>query len=160
MDITITSGCDEIDVARTLFNEYVQALGADMGFQGYDKELMTLPGRYAPPDGRLLIAYAGNAAAGCVALRPLSADVCELKRLYVRPTFRRMGIGEALARRAVKDAAQIGYGRIVLDTLCSMTAAIGLYMKLGFFHIPSYYANPLPGAAFMGRDLLLREVEY
>jgi ribosomal protein S18 acetylase RimI-like enzyme len=144
---------DAIDDVKTLFKEYAVAAKADLCFQDFDQELLTLPGSYDLPDGRLYIAYDGSASAGCVAMRPLSAETCKMKRLYVRPAFRRTGLGEMLARQIISDAAQVGYGRIVLDTLSSMTAAIDLYLKLGFSVVTPYYTNPLPGTVYMGLDI-------
>ena len=153
VSIHIALAYDAIDDVKTLFNEYAHAVGDALCFQGFGRELSTLPGRYSLPDGRLYVAYDGNAAAGCVAMRSLSTDICEMKRLYVRPAFRRTGLGEMLTRQIISDAVQIGYGRIVLDTLSSMTAAIDLYLKLRFSVVPPYNAKPLPGAVYMGMEL-------
>lgn len=135
--------------ARQLFRDYAAGLGVDLCFQGFDAELATLPGKYAPPDGRLLIARDGDAAVGCIGLRRLDATTGEVKRLYVRPVARGHGLGEALARRVIDAAREIGYRRLVLDTLAPMTEARSLYRSLGFREIPRYYANPLSGVTYM-----------
>jgi ribosomal protein S18 acetylase RimI-like enzyme len=139
----------DIDVARELFREYATALGVDLEFQGFSEELATLPGRYAPPRGRLLLAWEGAEAAGCVALRPLEPGICEMKRLYVRPACRGAGLGRRLAERILQEARDAGYGRMQLDTLPAMTGALALYQALGFRPIPPYRANPIDGAVFL-----------
>ena len=144
---------DALDEIRTLFREYADWLGVDLCFQSFEQELKSLPGRYALPGGRLYIAREDGKAAGCVALRPLDGGNCEMKRLYVRPEFRGTGMGEALVRRIIQDAAAIGYRRMVLDTLITMQPAIRLYQKLGFMVIEPYYDNPIEGAVYLGMDL-------
>jgi ribosomal protein S18 acetylase RimI-like enzyme len=136
--------CD-LDTVRRLFREYADGLGIDLAYQGFDEELAQLPGRYAPPAGGLLLALGDSGAVlGRVGLRPLKrVEVCELKRLYVRPAARGAGLGLALARSAVERAAAIGYREIVLDTLPSMTPAIAVYRALGFEPIP-----PIPMLSF------------
>jgi len=118
-----------------------------------DRELATLPGAYSPPHGRLLLARQGAEVAGCVALRPLEADRCEMKRLYLRPPFRGQGIGRDLAEAIIAEARAIGYRSICLDTLASMDAARAMYASLGFRAIPAYYDNPLPGVLYAALDL-------
>jgi putative acetyltransferase len=139
---------------RELFTEYARDLKIDLCFQNFDRELAELPGQYAPPRGRLWLALVEGAAAGCVALRPNSDEICEMKRLYVRPAFRRSGTGRALAHTAVGAAKQLGYHSMRLDTLSAMTEAIALYQSLGFHRIVPYYDNPCEEAAFM--ELKLR----
>jgi putative acetyltransferase len=139
----------ELDAARELFREYADWLGVDLCFQGFDEELATLPGRYAPPDGRLLLARDGAAAVGCMGLRRVDAATGEVKRLYIRPEARGRGLGGELARRVIVAARGIGYLRLVLDTLEPMAEARRLYASLGFREIPAYYVNPLPGAIYM-----------
>jgi GNAT superfamily N-acetyltransferase len=139
----------ELDAVRRLFREYADWLGVDLCFQGFDEELATLPGRYAPPDGRLLLARDGAAAVGCIGLRRVDAATGEVKRLYVRPEARGRGLGGELARRVIAAAREIGYRRLVLDTLAPMAEARSLYGALGFREIPAYYANPLSGVIYM-----------
>ena len=139
----------EIELVRALFREYADGLGVDLCFQGFAEELATLPGKYAPPDGRLLLARDGAAAVGCVGLRRTDATTGEVKRLYVRPVARGRGLGGELARRMVAAGREIGYRRLVLDTLEPMAEARRLYGSLGFREIPAYYANPLSGVMYM-----------
>jgi len=148
----------EIAGARTLFEEYAASIGVDLCFQGFDAELAGLPGYYAPPQGRLLLAGRETSPLGCVALRPLPgsapADVAgEIKRLYVRPEARGTGLGAALARAVIAEARAIGYRELKLDTLEGMGDARRLYAKLGFRECDRYYDNPLPGVVYMSLEL-------
>lgn len=147
----------DADVAAIagLFRAYADALGIDLEFQGFSAELTGLPGAYAPPDGRLLIARDdGGAALGCVALRPTAiAGVCEIKRLYVVPSGRGLGLGGALIAAIGGEARRIGYQEMRLDTLPGMDAAITLYRKAGFAPIAPYSDTPIAGTVFMGRPL-------
>jgi len=139
--------------ARTLFQEYAAGLGIDLSFQGFPAELAGLPGLYAPPHGRLLLARADGEAQGCVALRPLGDRVCEMKRLYVRPALRGQGLGKRLAQQVIAEARVAGYATMKLDTLASMRGAIRLYEALGFIRCAAYYDTPLPHTVFMELQL-------
>ena len=134
---------------RALFIQYVEWLNIDLAFQHFEEELAALPGAYAPPSGLLLLATYGVRVAGCAALRQIKGDICEMKRLYVRPGFRGKGIGKALANAIVARARALGYARVRLDTLPWMDAAIVLYRSLGFGEIEPYRYNPIPGARFL-----------
>ncbi len=139
----------DVATARALFEEYQVSLGFSLCFQSFDAELAGLPGAYAPPEGRLLLAFADTEPAGCVALRRLEDGICELKRLWVRPAFRGTGLGRRLAGTLMAEARAIGYRRVRLDTLPSMKAAQALYLSLGFADIPPYNDHPVEGTRFM-----------
>ena len=147
----------QFDTARNILNEYAAQLDVDLCFQNFDTELQDLPGEYAAPQGTLILATANGEVAGCCALRPLPTadhvDAAEMKRLYVRTAYRRLGLGRQLAD-AVLDAARIaGYRCVLLDTLDDMQTARALYEDLGFEEIPSYYHNPIAGAHYLKVDL-------
>lgn len=142
-----------LDAVREIFREYAASLAVDLAFQDFEQELATLPGDYAMPRGALLLALVDGAVAGCCALRPLDTtdypNACEMKRLYVRPAFRGLGLGRQLAE-AVMDAARVNaYDHVLLDTLDEMEAARTLYEDLGFREIAPYYHNPIPGAHYL-----------
>jgi len=139
---------EHLDHIRNLFGEYEQFLDVDLCFQEFEAELASLPGKYAPPDGRLVLAIEGGAAAGCAAIRKLDDGVCEMKRLYVRPAFRSRGLGRRLAREMIAQAAGAGYTMMRLDTLDRLTEAMSLYESLGFRRTEPYYANPLAGVVY------------
>jgi putative acetyltransferase len=144
----------QIAQARELFLEYAQSLGFSLCFQNFDKELAELPGDYAPPGGRLLLAEFEGQVAGCVALHALQSEICEIKRLYLRPQFRGKGLGRALGERIIAEARQLGYKRMRLDTVEPfMNDAVALYRKLGFQEIAPYCKNPVSGAMYMELEL-------
>ena len=146
-----------LDATRALFVEYAQALGIDLCFQHFDAELAGLPGDYAAPQGSLLLAWVAGELAGCGGFRPLAdvdyANACEMKRLYVRPAFRRFGLGRLLTQALIDGAVQAGYSVMLLDTLDDMEAARGLYESLGFAEVPPYYFNPIAGAHYLKVEL-------
>ena len=145
---------EQITQARELFLEYAQSLGFSLCFQNFDKELADLPGDYAPPAGRLLLAEYEAQIAGCVALHKLADDICEMKRLYLRPQFRGKGFGRALADRIIAEARAIGYQRMRLDTVEPvMKDAVAMYRQIGFREIAPYCNNPIPGALYMELEL-------
>jgi putative acetyltransferase len=144
----------QIAQARELFLEYAQSLGFSLCFQNFDQELAGLPGDYAPPEGRLLLAEIEGELAGCVALHKLDGEICEMKRLYLRPRFRGKGLGRVLAERIINDARSIGYKRMRLDTVePAMRSAVAMYRRLGFREIPPYRANPMEGTLYMELEL-------
>ena len=144
----------QIELARTLFQEYGASLGFSLCFQNFDKELAGLPGDYAPPKGRLLIAYLDSEPAGCVALHEFAPGISEMKRLYVRPAFRGKRVGLALANAIIAAAREIGYGKMRLDTVPSaMGDAVKMYGRLGFKEIAPYRLNPQAGTLYMELDL-------
>ena len=145
---------DDIAQARELFLEYAQSLGFSLCFQNFDKELASLPGDYAPPEGRLLLAECERQLAACVALHKLEANICEMKRLYLRPQFRGKGLGRILTDRIIAEARQIGYLRMRLDTVEPvMKDAVAMYRKIGFREIEPYCKNPMDGALYMELEL-------
>jgi len=155
---------EQIALARELFREYAKALSVDLCFQDFERELRELPGKYAPPAGRLLLGYHNDEGkselvAGCGALRPLSAEICEMKRLYVRPEFRGGGIGRALTLKLIAAAQEISYRALRLDTLPEMRAAQQLYRELGFRDISAYCQNPVEGVRYLELDLTASQVE-
>lgn len=154
MRIRTAVSAEDIEVIRKLFREYQNSLGIDLGFQNFESELAELPGKYAPPEGRLYLAFEDQQVVGCAGLRKIEDDVCELKRLYVPPRNRGRGIGRQLALQALNDAREIGYGRMRLDTLPSMGPAQEMYRTLGFKPIAPYTNNPIEGTLFL--ELRLR----
>ena len=147
-----------LEMVRELFGEYAASLGFDLQFQDFAKELGELPGKYSPPDGRLILALCDDKPAGCAALQKIDRDVCEMKRMYVRPAFRGKGIGRGLSKVVIEEARKNGYRRMRLDTNETMVEANTLYKSLGFRQIDPYRFNPVKGALFMELDLLTRSV--
>jgi len=143
----------DVAVAKTLIEEYGASLTIDLEFQGFREEIAEFPRGYSEPDGAVLVAYEGNAPAGVVALRRHDATACEMKRLYVRPSYRGKGVGRKLSEELIRIAARQGYARMRLDTLADMYEAIALYRALGFRAIPPYRFNPVEGAQYMELDL-------
>ena len=143
--------------AREILREYASSLAVDLCFQNFDAELAALPGEYAAPSGQLLLAFVDDALAGCGGLRALAdvdyANACEMKRLYVRPAFRRFGLGRVLAEALLDEARRAGYSVMLLDTLDEMESARELYATLGFEEIAPYYFNPIPGAHYLKAEL-------
>jgi len=146
-------GGSGIESIRMLFQEYQTNLAIDLSFQGFADEVATLPGAYSPPAGRLYLALQAGEPAACAAVRPLDEEACEIKRLYVRPSQRRRGIGRMLVQRALADARTIGYERAVLDTLATMHEAQRLYSALGFIETAPYAANAIAGTRFLALEL-------
>jgi putative acetyltransferase len=148
---------DELLRTAEIFREYAASLDVDLCFQNFEAELAALPGEYAAPGGHLLLAFVDRQLAGCGALRPFAdadyANACEMKRLYVRPAFRRFGLGRILAQALLDEARRVGYSEMLLDTLDDMEAARELYTSLGFAEIPPYYFNPIAGAHYLKAEL-------
>jgi GNAT superfamily N-acetyltransferase len=148
---------DGVEPAREILREYARSLDVDLCFQNFEAELAGLPGEYAAPAGRLLLAHVDGALAGCGGLRALPdvdyANACEMKRLYVRPAFRRFGLGRALAEALLDEARRAGYSVMLLDTLNEMESARELYARLGFEEVAPYYFNPIPGAHYLKVNL-------
>jgi GNAT superfamily N-acetyltransferase len=146
---------DDLAATKALFDAYAASLGINLSYQNFVEEMAAMPGKYAPPKGELLLARGSDGTAlGCVGLRPLPEDgACEMKRLYVTPEGRGLGLGKALAERVVDEARRIGYRRMLLDTLPSLATAVALYDRMGFARIPAYYDTPIPGTIFMALPL-------
>ena len=149
LDIRPIRSDEDVELARRLFREYESDIGVDLCFQGFAQELAGLPGDYVPARGCLLIARWAGEPVGCVAMRPHGDDICEMKRLYVRPGQRGRHVGRALVEAIIAEAGRVGYRRMRLDTLPSMATAIAMYRRLGFVEIDPYTSNPVAGALFM-----------
>jgi putative acetyltransferase len=150
----IETSSNHIPSARELFFEYATSLNFELCFQSFDQELAALPGKYASPEGFILLAYLKDGLAGCVALRPLSPGIAEMKRLYVRPKFQGMGLGKTLVDSLLLKAKTLGYEKVRLDTVPAMLAAINLYKAMGFKLIEPYCENPIPGASYYETTLI------
>jgi len=144
---------EHLEVVRALFREYAESLNIDLSFQNFESEVADLPGKFAAPHGSVLLAQSKGQIIGCIAMRPIDDTICEMKRLYIRPTGRGQQLGRQLGTMICRIAKEAGYTRIRLDTLPSMQAAISLYVSLGFKPIPAYVFNPIEGAIFMECDL-------
>lgn len=145
---------EQIEETRRLFREYEAWLGIDLCFQNFKKELADLPGKYAKPSGRLLLISQENQTVGCVALRKINVEICEMKRLFVRENFHGLGLGKMLIEKLIAEAQIIGYEKMRLDTLPDkMPLALKLYKSYGFYEVPPYYNNPHADALFMELDL-------
>jgi putative acetyltransferase len=151
--LVVPESAEALDATRAIFREYAAGLGVDLCFQNFEAELAGLPGEYAAPAGHLLLALVDGAIAGCGGFRALTdsdhANACEMKRLYVRPAFRRFGLGRRLAEALMDEARRCGYSVMLLDTLDDMEAARELYASLGFMETAPYYFNPIPGAHYL-----------
>lgn len=153
MSIEIRLAYRDMDLVRELFREYAKSLNFDMCFEGFTEELNQLPGDYAKPRGALYIAFCDDQPAGCVAMRPLDETRCEMKRLFVRPQYRKMGIGKMLSQHLMRDAAELKYTMLCLETLNSMESAVRLYKTLGFCEIEPYCGHPFHDTLYLGIDL-------
>jgi len=147
------TSAEDYAAGKTLIGEYATVLGVDLCFQNFSEEIANLPRIYGPPRGCLLLARINRELVGCVAVRNQGTDICEMKRLYVKPPYRGVGLGRRLAESAIRSAQKLGYSRMVLDTLPSMTEAQSLYESLGFREIEGYYPNPLEGVRYLARKL-------
>ncbi|HEY8411462.1 MAG TPA: GNAT family N-acetyltransferase [Pyrinomonadaceae bacterium] len=153
--LTQATTASDIQQARELFQEYEASLKISLCFQNFEQELANLPGDYAPPRGRLLLAREFDELMGCIALRPLGPTTCEMKRLFVRAEYRDRGLGRVLVEAIIEEARKIGYTHMRLDTIADrMERAIALYRSIGFVEIPPYRQNPVDTATFMELDLL------
>jgi len=152
IDVVVASP-GEMDTVRGLWREYWNSFGLSEDFQSFGEEWKTLPGPYAPPAGRLLLAFVHGEAAGTAGLRPLRKQACEAKRLYVRPEYRGKGVGRALLERLVSEARAAGYEEMYGDTLQSMRSALEMYYRMGFCEVGPYSEHPTPGAIFLRLSL-------
>ncbi len=157
--IELRQAYDQLETVKELFREYAVQIQVDLCFQNFEEELASLPGKYALPKGRIVVAYVDGIAAGCVALRPFDNHTCEMKRLYVKESFRNMKLGKALAQHIIAEAKTIGYDTMVLDTLRTMESALGLYKSLGFVEIEQYYDNPLDEVVYLRLNLKDRKFD-
>lgn len=153
MKIIEATSAAQIQTAAALFREYQQFLSVDLCFQGFEDELANLPGKYAQPSGAILLAEVQEQIVGCVAVRPIEGQICEMKRLYVKPSAQGQSAGRLLAEAIIKKAKLLGYTKMQLDTLKRLDTAISLYLKLGFTKTDAYYPNPLSEVVFLELEL-------
>lgn len=153
LSVRIAQFPDDLEPVKKLFREYADSLDIDLEFQDFETELASLPGKYASPEGCVLLAWHDGQAVGCIALRPIDSDTCEMKRLYVRPGRRSLQLGRKLVQQLCDEARGMGYRKMCLDTIPSMASAVRLYQSFGFKPIAPYIFNPLEGAMFLGLDL-------
>jgi putative acetyltransferase len=153
IELIFAESNEHLSIIRELFLEYAKSLGFSLCFQDFDKELAGLPGDYAPPDGLLILAMDDTIACGCVALRKLDEGICEMKRLYVKPSGRGKGLGKQLVQTVIDEAKKIGYTKMRLDTVPKMKEAITLYRSIGFYEIEPYRENPIEGDLYLELDL-------
>lgn len=149
----IAVSTEDFNDGKRLFLQYAQSIDIDLGFQGFDKELEIIHQQYNKPSGALLLAYAGELPVGCAAIRPIDEEHAELKRMFVQPEYRQYKIGRKLMELIIEKAAALQYKYIRLDTLPTMTSALGLYRSFGFYEIPPYRFNPVEGAVYMEKKL-------
>ena len=145
----VATSASDLESVRTLFREYADSLGVNLDYQGFEEEVRDLPGKYAPPSGTLVLAFNDDELVGCVGVRPIDDEIAEMKRLYVKPTGRGLGLGRTLAESAIRFATVTGYGRMRLDTLPAMERAQELYRSLGFMPIDAYRYSAVPGTVFL-----------
>ena len=145
----VATSASDLESVRTLFREYADSLGVNLDYQGFEEEVRDLPGKYAPPSGTLVLAFNDDELVGCVGVRPIDDEIAEMKRLYVRPTGRGLGLGRTLAEAAIRFATVTGYSRMRLDTLPQMDRAQDLYRSLGFMPIDAYRYSAVPGTVFL-----------
>jgi len=152
---TLAETLHHFDQGRKLFREYASTLGFGLEYQDFEAELAAVEKKYGPPEGRLVLCQLKDSgeAIGCVAVRKLTPETAELKRLYIQPPFRALKLGKQLLERALEQAIGLGYKRVRLDTVADMHAAIGLYQRHGFYEIPPYYPTPIPNTVFMEKEL-------
>jgi len=143
------ASASDLESVRTLFREYADSLGVNLDYQGFEEEVRDLPGNYSPPSGTLVLAFNDDELVGCVGVRPIDDEIAEMKRLYVRPSGRGLGLGRTLAEAAIRFATVTGYARMRLDTLPQMDRAQELYRSLGFMPIDAYRYSAVPGTVFL-----------
>ena len=151
--LSIVKSPKQIKIAKALFKEYAESLEINLDFQDFEREFKELPGEYNPPSGRLILAYDNSKPAGCVALKKLNNEICEMKRLFVKPEYRKKEIGKILTKKIIAEALGIGYSKMRLDTISSMKAAIHIYRSFGFYEIEPYYNNPVKEAIYFELEL-------